>query len=91
MQLQTFSETNCVSDNFQSGCRCRNSTDLALLKVYHDIALSVNSGNITLLVLLDLTAAFDTGDYAVLVSRLAHHVGICAPGLDRTSPTSHLL
>lgn len=77
-------------DNFQSGCRSRNSTESALLKVYHDIALSVNSGNITSLVLLDLTAAFDTGDYAVLVSRLAHHVCI-ATGLDRTSPTGPLL
>lgn len=40
IQLQTFLETKCVSDNFQPDIKCQNSTESALLKVYNDIALS---------------------------------------------------
>lgn len=44
--------------------------------MHSDIALSVDAGNPAVLVLLDLTAAFDTVDHAVLVSRLEQYVGI---------------
>ncbi|XP_032366676.1 LOW QUALITY PROTEIN: uncharacterized protein LOC116685831 [Etheostoma spectabile] len=80
IQLQTFLEINSILDKFQSGFRSRHSTESALLKVHNDIALSVDAGNPAVLVLLDLTAAFDTVDHAVLVSRL-EHVGICGTAL----------
>ena len=73
IQLQTFLELNFVLDKFQSGF----SPESALLNVHNDIALSVDSGNPAVLVLLDLTAAFDTVNHAVLESRLEQHVGIC--------------
>ena len=76
IQLQTFLEENSVLDKFQSGFRSRHSTESALLKVHNDIALSVDAGSPAVLVLLDLTAAFDTVDHAVLVSRLEQYVGI---------------
>ena len=76
IQLQSFLETNSTLDKFKSGFRARHSTESALLKVHNDIALSVDAGNPAVLVLLDLTAAFDTLDHAVLVSRLEQHVGI---------------
>lgn len=44
--------------------------------MHNDIALSVDTGNPAVLVLLDLTAAFDTVDHSVLVSHLEHYVGI---------------
>lgn len=50
----------------------------ALLKVQDDIPLSVNAGNPPLLVLLDLTAAFDTVHPAVFVSYQKHHVVMCS-------------
>ena len=76
IQLQAFLQLNCVFEKFQSGFRSRHSTESALLRVHNDIALSVDAGNPTVLVLLDLTAAFDTVDHAVLLSRLEHCVGI---------------
>lgn len=54
----------------------RHGTDSAHLKVHNDIALSEDTGNPAVLVLLDLTAAFDTVEHSVLVSRLEHCVGI---------------
>ena len=43
---------------------------MALVKVANDILLNMNSQRVTLLVLLDLSAAFDTVDHAILLKRL---------------------
>lgn len=59
-QLQSLLEDNDVFDKFQSGFRSRHSTESALLKIHNDIALSVEAKRPMILVLLDLTAAFDT-------------------------------
>lgn len=64
---------------FQSGFRSRYSTESALS--HNDIALSVDSRNPAMLVLLDLTEAFDTVDHVVLVSLLEHYVGNCGTTL----------
>ena len=45
---------------FQSAYRKYHSTETALVKVANDILLNMNSQRVTLLVLLDLSAAFDT-------------------------------
>ena len=44
--------------------------------MHNDIALSVDAWNPAVLVLLDLTAAFDTVDHAILVSHLKQYAGI---------------
>jgi hypothetical protein len=48
----------------QSAYRRYHSTETALLKVLNDILLSMNSQRATLLVLLDLSSAFDTMDHS---------------------------
>ena len=50
-------------DKFKSVYRCGNSTETALLRVYNDIVTMVGKGNGSYLVLLDLSAAFDTIDH----------------------------
>ena len=57
---------NDLFPEFQSVYRKRYSTETALLKVHND----------TLLVLLDLSAAFDTIDHATLLLRLETSFGI---------------
>ena len=42
------------------------------MKVFNDLLLSMDEGKIYILTLLDLSAAFDTIDHAILVSRLEH-------------------
>lgn len=62
---------------FQSGFISRQSTESALLKVHNDIVLSVAAKCPVVLVLLDLTAAFDTVYHFYFLFCLKHHVGIC--------------
>uniref|UniRef100_A0A3Q3JTY3 Reverse transcriptase domain-containing protein n=1 Tax=Monopterus albus TaxID=43700 RepID=A0A3Q3JTY3_MONAL len=53
-----------------------HSTESALLKVVNDIYLATDAGEYVILVLLDLTAAFDMVDHDILISRLRDLVGI---------------
>ena len=49
----------------QSAYRRYHSTETVLVKVANDILLNMNSQRVTLLVLLDLSAAFDTVDHGI--------------------------
>ncbi|KAI2645502.1 putative RNA-directed DNA polymerase from transposon BS [Labeo rohita] len=75
-QLQSHLQLHAIADKFQSGFRSRHSTESALLRVHNDILGALDSKSSVVLVLLDLTAAFDTVDHAVLISRLQHIVGL---------------
>ncbi len=57
-------------------------TETALLKVLNDILISCDSGDFAVLVLLDLTAAFDRVDHAILIDRLEHCIGLRGIALD---------
>ena len=50
-------------DNFQSAYKAGHSCETALLIVYNDIVTTIGRGNGVMLVLLDLSAAFDTIDH----------------------------
>ena len=60
----------------QSAYRQYHSTDTALIKVINDILLNMNSQRVMLLVLLDLSAAFDTMAHEILLRRLTTSFGI---------------
>ena len=60
----------------QSGYRKHHSCETATLKVVNDIKEQIRKGNITALLLLDLSAAFDTVDHAILLNRLQTMYGI---------------
>ena len=51
----------------QSAYRANHSTETVLLQVKNDILLNMNKQHVTLLVLLDLSAAFDTVDHVILL------------------------
>ena len=64
-----------------SAYRKRYSTETALLKVQNDILLNINRQHMTLLVLLDLSAAFDTVNHEILLCRLETTFGITGTAL----------
>ena len=53
-----------------SAYKQHHSTESALLRVHNDIIQSIDRKNCVLLVLLDLSAAFDTIDQTYLLQRL---------------------
>ena len=65
---------NEIYPDLQSSYRQRHSTETALLKVMNDVLLKMNSQHVTLMVLLDLSAAFNTVAHNILLKRL-HRFG----------------
>ncbi len=67
---------NDIYEEFQSGFRPCHSTETALVKITNDLLLASDKGCISLLVLLDLSAAFNTIDHDILIDRLQNYTGI---------------
>lgn len=78
-QLHNHLSENDLYPKVQSAYRQHHSTETALLKVHNDILLNMNKQHITLLVLLDLSAAFDTVDHSLLLNQL------CSFGVQSTA------
>ena len=69
-QLSIHCVENAPFPECQSAYRKNHSTETALLKIQNDILLSMDRQEVTLLVLIDLSAAFDTIDHAILLETL---------------------
>uniref|UniRef100_A0A8C7YG36 Reverse transcriptase domain-containing protein n=1 Tax=Oryzias sinensis TaxID=183150 RepID=A0A8C7YG36_9TELE len=80
-QLTDFLLLSNSFDVFQSGFRPHHSTETALIKVTNDIRLNTDDGKVSVLILLDLSAAFDTVDHGILLHRLQDWVGISGSAL----------
>ena len=72
---------NDIVDKFQSAYKTGHSCETALLRVYNDIVTTIGRGNGAMLVLLDLSAAFDTIDHDNLFCIQEKYVGICGNAL----------
>jgi len=79
-QLQSFLVDNNLFDPFQSGFRPLHSTESAPVKVLNDLLLSGDTGSLSILLLLDLSSAFDTVSHQLFISRLSN-VGISGAAL----------
>ncbi|MDF4285579.1 reverse transcriptase family protein, partial [Vibrio parahaemolyticus] len=74
-QLCDFLHDNNLSEEFQSGFRVHHSTVTALVKITNDLFAS-DKRLVSVLVLLDLSAAFDTIDHLILLQGLEHFIGL---------------
>ena len=74
-QLLSFFEQCGIISRFHSAYREFHSTESALCRIHNDLVTGVCSGRSTLLVLLDLSAAFDTIDHDLLLGDL-HSCGV---------------
>jgi hypothetical protein len=65
----------------QSAYRKFHSPETALLKVQNDILQSLDNNNVAILVMFDLSAAFDTIDHGTFLRRLERHFKITGKSL----------
>ena len=73
-----------LSNPFQSAYRAGRSTErieTVMLHIVNDILSALDNDNISVLLLLDLSAAFDTIDHQILLSRLNSVFGIQSAAL----------
>ena len=75
-QLIEHVSSNGLDEVFQSAYKNFHSTETALVKVYNDILVDIDKNRTIILLLLDLSAAFDTVDHEILLYRLASRFGI---------------
>ena len=68
-QLHEYLLSTNLYPIFQFAYRAYHSTETALLKVQNYLLVNMDWGHVTLLVLLDLSLAFDTIDLSILLSK----------------------
>ena len=73
---------NSMFGPLQSVYRDKHSIETALIKVQNDIVSALDAGSSAILLMLDLSAAFDTIDHDILLSRLCNVYGITGDALD---------
>jgi hypothetical protein len=80
-RLVTHMITNDLDEVLQSGFKASHSSETALLKVTDDLRRASDNGRVSILTLLDLSAAFDTIDHSFLINRLSTDLGISGKAL----------
>jgi len=80
-QLVAYLRENDLLPDRQSAYRAHHSTETAVIRVMSDILLALDSGNIAVLTLLDLSAAFDSVDHSTLLQPLQTSYGLGGPVL----------
>jgi len=75
-QLNEHLSANGLLPDMQSAYRKHHSTETAVLNVLSDVYAAADVKQVTLLCLLDLSAAFDTVDHDILIRRLQHTYGL---------------
>ena len=81
-RIQSHRLSNSLSSSFQSANRMFHSTETTLLSIHNDLILAMDRGEVTSLIFLDLSAAFDTVDHFILLHRLQHWFGVHGTSLD---------
>jgi len=81
-QLLKYLKDNDLLPDLQSAYRGHHSTETAVLKVLSDILSALDTGNIAMLTLLSLSAAFDSVDHNTLLQRLRKSYGLGGKVID---------
>ena len=76
LQLTKYTDTNELLSKFQSGYRKEHSCETAVTRIHNDILMMVDKRDNVVLLLLDLSAAFDTINHTLLLQKLNDLYGI---------------
>ena len=85
-RLRDHLDINNLHDFHQSACRNNDSTETALVKVQNDIAEVLDQKRVVVLVMLDMSSAFDVIDHGIMLIRVQHSFGMNAEALDWMRP-----
>ena len=80
-RIEDHLDKHKLHDNRQSAYHSLHSTETALLRVHHDIATALDNNSCSILVILDLSAAFDVFHHGILYQRLEYTFGISGSAL----------
>ncbi len=80
-KLSSYCKENELNEPYQSAYRKNHSCETALLEVTNCILTNMDNQKVTLLTLLDLSAAFDTVPHDQFLSRLESDYGITSTAL----------
>eukprot|EP00116_Pleurobrachia_bachei_P012854 sb/3473116/ len=76
LQLSDYLETNKLLGRVQSAYRRNHSVETTTVKILDDLLLLTDDNSKAVLLLLDLSAAFDTIDHGRLLNKLQNNYGI---------------
>ena len=80
--LQKYLEANQLNEPLQSAYKPFHSCETALVRVHNDILVAIDKRHCVMLLLLDLSVAFDTVDHDILLTRLHSKYSISGIALE---------
>ena len=81
-QLNEHMNDNDLHVSYQSGYKSNHGCETVLLSIVDDILLNLDKGSCCVLLLLDLSAAFDTVDLELLLEILSNEIGLSGTVLE---------
>ena len=78
--MQHIESRKCLP-SYQSAYRKNHGVETAMLKMYNDLLLAADNEKVFMVVMIDLSAAFDTVNIDITLRLLEQNFGICGTPL----------
>ena len=76
LQLNNYLMNSKLHENFQSAYKVHHSTETVMVKGQDDVLHAIDGNEAVVLLMLDLSVAFDTVPHDILLDRLSRRYGI---------------